>query len=55
LAQVLTGKESQILLELSAAQGKSVDIGGYYFADADKASQAMRPSQTLNAAISSLN
>jgi isocitrate dehydrogenase len=54
LAQILQEKESQILLELSAAQGQSVDIGGYYFADPDKAIQAMRPSQTLNAAISLL-
>jgi isocitrate dehydrogenase len=55
LAQILKEEESQILLELSASQGQSVDIGGYYFHDPDKASQALRPSQTLNAAISSLN
>ncbi len=55
LAQILKERESQILLELSAVQGQSVDIGGYYFPDPDKASEAMRPSQTLNAAISSLN
>jgi isocitrate dehydrogenase len=55
LAQVLTDKENQILLELSAAQGQSIDIGGYYFADPDKASQVMRPSQTLNEAINSLH
>jgi isocitrate dehydrogenase len=55
LAQILKEKESQILLELSADQGQSLDIGGYYFADPDKATQAMRPSQILNAAISSLN
>ncbi|MEE3720006.1 NADP-dependent isocitrate dehydrogenase [Tumidithrix elongata RA019] len=55
LAQVLTDKESQILLELSAAQGQSVDIGGYYFADPDQASQAMRPSQTLNESIHALH
>jgi len=55
LAQILKEKESQILLELSTAQGQSVDIGGYYFADCDKASQAMRPSQTLNDAIGSLH
>jgi isocitrate dehydrogenase len=55
LAQILKEKESQILLELSAAQGQSVDIGGYYFPDPDKAIQALRPSQTLNEAISSLN
>ncbi len=55
LAQILKQKESQIILELSAAQGQSVDIGGYYFADSDKASQALRPSQTLNEAINSLH
>jgi isocitrate dehydrogenase len=55
LAQVLAEKESQIIQELSAVQGQSVDIGGYYFADPDKASQAMRPSQTLNEAINSLH
>jgi isocitrate dehydrogenase len=55
LAQILKNKESQIILELSAVQGQSVDIGGYYFADCDKASLAMRPSQTLNEAINSLH
>jgi isocitrate dehydrogenase len=55
LAQTLKDQECQILSELSAAQGQPVDIGGYYFADCDKASQAMRPSQTLNNAISLLN
>ncbi|WP_103669424.1 NADP-dependent isocitrate dehydrogenase [Pseudanabaena sp. BC1403] len=55
LAKVLADKESQIIQELSAVQGQSVDIGGYYFADSDKANQAMRPSQTLNEAISSLH
>jgi len=55
LAKVLADKESQIVQELSAVQGQSVDIGGYYFADPNKASQAMRPSQTLNEAINSLH
>ncbi|NUN64116.1 NADP-dependent isocitrate dehydrogenase [Pseudanabaena biceps] len=55
LAQTLKNKESQILLELSAVQGQSVDIGGYYFADPDKARLAMRPSQTLNEAINFLH
>ncbi|MEA5489719.1 MULTISPECIES: NADP-dependent isocitrate dehydrogenase [Pseudanabaena] len=55
LAKILADKESQIIQELSAVQGQSVDIGGYYFADCDKASQAMRPSQTLNEAINSLH
>ena len=55
LAETLASQESQILSELSAAQDQSVDIGGYYFADCDKASQAMRPSSTLNDAINLLN
>jgi len=55
LAEILKEKESQILLELSSVQGQSVDIGGYYFADPDKAIQALRPSQTLNEAINSLH
>ncbi|TYQ25610.1 NADP-dependent isocitrate dehydrogenase [Pseudanabaena sp. UWO310] len=55
LVQILKEKESQIIQELSAVQGQSVDIGGYYFADPDKASQVMRPSPTLNEAISSLH
>jgi len=33
---------------LKAAQGKAVDIGGYYHPDTTKTSQAMRPSKTLN-------
>jgi len=55
LAKILAEKESQIIQELSAVQGQSVDLGGYYFADPDKANQAMRPSQTLNEAINSLH
>ena len=37
--------------ELLAAQGKPVDIGGYYFPDDAKCAAAMRPSATLNAII----
>ncbi len=51
LAQHLTEQESTIVAELNAAQGRSIDIGGYYHPDAVKASQAMRPSATFNAAI----
>lgn len=42
------------MAELNAAQGQSVDIDGYYFANSEKASQAMRPSETLNQAIATL-
>ena len=36
-------------------QGGSVDLGGYYFVDRDKATAVMRPSQTFNDAIGSLS
>ena len=35
-------------------QGNPVDIGGYYFPDAEKTSAVMRPSATLNEALASL-
>ena len=35
-------------------QGEPVDLGGYYHVDRDKATAAMRPSGTFNAAIESL-
>ncbi|WP_426153258.1 NADP-dependent isocitrate dehydrogenase [Pseudomonas sp. DC3000-4b1] len=54
LAEALTSKEDTIVSELNGAQGKPVDIGGYYFATAELASKAMRPSATLNEAIASL-
>jgi isocitrate dehydrogenase len=54
LAQQLSANEATILSELNAAQGNPVDIGGYYHADAEKATQAMRPSATLNAALASV-
>ena len=34
-----------------AVQGKPVDIGGYYLADAEKVQAVMRPSPTFNAAL----
>lgn len=51
LARVLADNEDAILAELSAAQGKPVDIGGYYHADRDKVAKAMRPSKTFNEAL----
>jgi isocitrate dehydrogenase len=51
LARVLADNEEAILAELSAAQGKPVDIGGYYHADRDKVAKAMRPSKTFNEAL----
>ncbi len=54
LAETLTANEAKINAELIAAQGKPVDIGGYYLPDPAKASSAMRPSATLNAALAAL-
>ena len=48
LAKALKDNEATIVAELKAAQGKPVDIGGYYHPDTSKASKAMRPSNTLN-------
>ena len=39
---------SDIVAELSHAQGTSVDLGGYFHLDRAKATNIMRPSQTLN-------
>jgi isocitrate dehydrogenase len=54
LAERLGENEERIVEELSSAQGSSVDIGGYYRPDGEKATAAMRPSATLNQAIDSL-
>jgi isocitrate dehydrogenase len=51
IAAALAEAEGRITQELLAAQGKPVDIGGYYFPDDDKCVAAMRPSATLNAII----
>ncbi len=54
VAQALTNQESKIVEELNKAQGPSIDINGYYFADVELANKAMRPSETLNTIISTL-
>ncbi len=51
LAKLLAEHEAVINAELIAAQGKPVDMGGYYHPDFEKTSKAMRPSNTLNAAL----
>ncbi|MHB8709019.1 MAG: NADP-dependent isocitrate dehydrogenase [Desulfuromonadales bacterium] len=50
----LAAKEAKINEELLAAQGKPVDMGGYYHPDKQKVAKAMRPSATLNAIIDSI-
>ncbi|MGJ8515705.1 NADP-dependent isocitrate dehydrogenase [Carnimonas bestiolae] len=51
IATRLAENEQQIVEELAKVQGQSVDIGGYYHVDSDKASGAMRPSSTLNTTL----
>lgn len=46
--------EAKIVEELKSAQGKPVDIGGYYQPNEARASQAMRPSATLNQVLASI-
>jgi isocitrate dehydrogenase len=54
LAKALTDNEARINEELIAAQGKPVDLGGYYHPNFEKTSKAMRPSATLNAALDAI-
>ncbi|MCP4757660.1 MAG: NADP-dependent isocitrate dehydrogenase [Proteobacteria bacterium] len=51
MAKAMEENEAKITEELMAAQGKPVDIGGYYKPDFDMATKAMRPSATLNAIV----
>ena len=54
VAADMTANEAKINQELLAAQGKPVDIGGYYRPDPVKTAQAMCPSATLNAIIEAM-
>jgi isocitrate dehydrogenase len=51
VAAALAANAGKITQELLVAQGKPVDVGGYYFPDDAKCAAAMRPSVTLNAII----
>ncbi len=51
IAEKLTAAEATINQELIAAQGKPVDVGGYYMPDDAKATAALRPSPTFNAIL----
>jgi len=51
VAKDLADNEDTIAAELLAAQGRPVDVGGYFVPDATMAASAMRPSATFNAII----
>jgi len=54
LAKALAENEAKIVGELNGAQGKPVDIKGYYHPDMGLVSAAMRPSATFNMALEGL-
>lgn len=54
ISEALLSNEDVIAKELIDAQGSSVDIGGYYLPDNQMASEAMRPSETLNKILASI-
>lgn len=51
LAETLQANEDTIVAELNGVQGQAVDIQGYFRPNGELASQAMRPSKTLNDAL----
>lgn len=54
VAEALANNESKIVDELNTVQGVAMDVDGYYYPNAAKAAEAMRPSATLNAIIESI-
>jgi len=53
LAKTLAENEETIIKEMNNAQGKPVDIGGYYYPDPEATAAVMRPSKTFNDALES--
>jgi isocitrate dehydrogenase len=54
IAEEMTSKESEINNELIQAQGKAMNIGGYYKPNDALATAAMRPSATFNSIIAKI-
>ena len=54
VAEALTANEAKIVGELIGAQGKKMDIGGYFHPSPAKCSEAMRPSATLNSVLAGI-
>ena len=54
IAQQLAENEVKIVDELNSAQGKPMDVGGYYHPNPNKTAAAMRPSPTFNSVIEQL-
>ncbi|AIY14878.1 NADP-dependent isocitrate dehydrogenase [Cellulophaga baltica] len=54
ISDALKANEAKIIQELSDAQGRKVDIKGYYKGDDALIAKAMRPSETFNTILASL-
>ena len=54
IAARLTEQEKVIAQDLLAAQGRPMDVGGYYRPDLAKAAAALRPSATFNTILAAL-
>lgn len=54
VAQQLVDNESTIIQTLNDVQGKAQDLGGYYYPNDAKVTQAMRPCDVLNNIIDSI-
>jgi isocitrate dehydrogenase len=54
IAARLTEQEKVITQDLLAAQGRPMDVGGYYRPDPAKAAAALRPSATFNTILAAL-
>jgi isocitrate dehydrogenase len=54
VAETLAANEAAIAAELLAAQGRPVDLGGYYVPDDALAEKEMRPSAAFNAVVDGL-
>jgi isocitrate dehydrogenase len=55
VARELRDNEARIVAELNAAQGRPVDLGGYYRPNRELAARAMRPSPTFNAIVDAVS
>jgi len=55
VAESLTSNEQKIVGELIGAQGKKMEIGGYYHPVPAKCSEGMRPSATFNSVLATLS
>lgn len=54
IAKQLSDNEARIVSELNGAQGKAIELKGYYHPNKELIAKAMRPSATLNRIIDSI-